>query len=123
MSNPLLTPAEQAHVDAVHAHNERRLQDADHYPTGHQQPTNALEAMLNWLTKYGYRYGTLAAIAVCGGIHLWNIKQATTPLHSVMPVYGLVACIAYGLICYAVPKASLIRLLFVAGALTTFWIQ
>lgn len=70
-----------------------------------------------------YSLGTLATIAVCVIVHLITIIQATAPRQAVMPLYGVVACTAYGLVCFAFPRTSLFRLLFVAGALTTFWIQ
>jgi hypothetical protein len=84
--------------------------------TTHTQPSR-----INWATVYSI--ATLATIAVCAIAHLIAIYQSTTPAQAVMPLYGVVACIAYGLVCYASRKTSLFRLLFVAGALTTFWIQ
>lgn len=84
--------------------------------TSHTQPSRINRATV-------YSIATLATIAVCVIAHLIAITQATAPLQAVMPVYGVVACIAYGLVCFASRKTSLFRLLFVAGALTTFWIQ
>lgn len=80
--------------------------------------------LLAALEKQGfYDLTALAVIGACGIAHLFNAFDSTSLFHAVMPVFGITACIAYGLICYASQKGSLLKLLFVVGALTTFWIQ
>jgi hypothetical protein len=76
------------------------------------------------LARYGYYNAVaLAVIAVCGFAHVINAISSTSLFHAVMPVWGITACIAYGLVCFATKKGSALKLLFVAGALTTFWMQ
>lgn len=76
------------------------------------------------LMKQG-AYGLLALglIAACGVAHLFNAISSASLFTAVMPVFGFVACIAYGLLCYASRSGSLLKLLFVVGAFSTFWIQ
>lgn len=70
-------------------------------------------------------YGLLALvmIAICIIAHLLTAANTETLYQATIPLYGAVACAALLLICFASPKTGLIRLFFVAGALTTFWIQ
>ena len=76
------------------------------------------------LMKQGaYNLLTLGVIAACGLAHLFNTISSTSLFTAVMPVFGFAACVAYGLICYASPAGSLLKLLFVVGAFSTFWIQ
>jgi hypothetical protein len=90
-------------------------------------PTSRLAAFfarLDW--RMVYDLGTLATIALCGIAHAVNAFQALNSpslFASVMPVFGFTACIAYGLVCYASKKGGVLKLVFVAGALTTFWVQ
>ena len=70
-----------------------------------------------------YDATTLAIIALCGIAHLITATNSTNLFTAIMPIFGVVACIAYGLLCFASRRGSLLKLLFVAGALTTFWIQ
>ena len=89
----------------------------------HPAPTN-LFARIDW--RMVYDLGTLAIIALCGVAHAVSAYQALNNpslFASVMPVFGFTACVAYGLICYASKKGSLLKLVFVAGALTSFWVQ
>lgn len=76
------------------------------------------------LMKQG-AYGLLALglIAACGVAHLFNAISSASLFTAVMPVFGFMACIAYGLLCYAYRSGSLLKLLFVVGAFSTFWIQ
>lgn len=76
------------------------------------------------LTRQG-AYGLLALglIAACGVAHLFNAISSASLFTAVMPVFGFMACIAYGLLCYASRIGSLLKLLFVVGAFSTFWIQ
>ncbi len=76
------------------------------------------------LAKQG-AYGLLALglIAACGVAHLFNAISSASLFTAVMPVFGFMACIAYGLLCYASRSGSLLKLLFVVGAFSTFWIQ
>ena len=74
------------------------------------------------LPRY-YDASTLAVIGLCGIAHLITATNSTSPFTAVMPIFGVVACVAYGLVCFASSRGSLLKLLFVAGALTTFWIQ
>ena len=84
----------------------------------------AFFARLDWTMVYDL--GTLAIIAICGIAHAVSIAQsAQSPslFASVMPVFGFVACIAYALLAGSSKRGSLLKLVFVAGALTSFWIQ
>lgn len=76
------------------------------------------------LAKQG-AYGLLALglIAACAIAHLFNAISSASLFTAVMPVFGFMACIAYGLLCYASRSGSLLKLLFVVGAFSTFWIQ
>ena len=76
------------------------------------------------LTRQG-AYGLLALglIAACAIAHLLNAISSASLFTAVMPVFGFMACIAYGLLCYASRRGSLLKLLFVVGAFSTFWIQ
>jgi hypothetical protein len=76
------------------------------------------------LTRQG-AYGLLALglIAACAIAHLFNAISSASLFTAVMPVFGVMACIAYGLLCYASLSGSLLKLLFVVGAFSTFWIQ
>ena len=76
------------------------------------------------LVKQG-AYGLLALglIAACAIAHLFNAISSASLFTAVMPVFGFMACIAYGLLCYASRSGSLLKLLFVVGAFSTFWIQ
>lgn len=76
------------------------------------------------LMKQG-AYGLLALglIAACAIAHLFNAISSASLFTAVMPVFGFMACIAYGLLCYASRSGSLLKLLFVVGAFSTFWIQ
>ena len=76
------------------------------------------------LMKQG-AYGLLALvlIAACAIAHLFNAISSASLFTAVMPVFGFMACIAYGLLCYASRSGSSIKLLFVVGAFSTFWIQ
>ena len=76
------------------------------------------------LAKQG-AYGLLALgiIAACAIAHLFNAISSASLFTAVMPVFGFMACIAYGLLCYASRRGSLLKLLFVVGAFSTFWIQ
>lgn len=76
------------------------------------------------LTRQG-AYGLLALglIAACAIAHLFNAISSASLFTAVMPVFGFMACIAYGLLCYASRRGSLLKLLFVVGAFSTFWIQ
>jgi len=80
--------------------------------------------LLAALAKQGiYDLTALATIGACGVAHLISAFNSTALFQATMPVFGITACIAYGLICFASKKGSLLKLLFVVGALTTFWIQ
>lgn len=70
-----------------------------------------------------YDATTLGIIALCGIAHLINAFSSTSPFTAIMPIFGFVACMAYALVCFASSKGSIIKVLFVVGALTTFWIQ
>ena len=76
------------------------------------------------LMKQG-AYGLLALglIAACAIAHLFNAISSASLFTAVMPVFGFTACIAYALLCYAFRRGSLLKLLFVGGAFSTFWIQ
>ncbi|WP_287602396.1 hypothetical protein [Thiothrix sp.] len=76
------------------------------------------------LAKQG-AYGLLALglIAACAIAHLFNAISSASLFTAVMPVFGFMACIAYGLLCYASRRGGLLKLLFVVGAFSTFWIQ
>ena len=76
------------------------------------------------LTKQrAYNLLTLGIIAACAIAHLFNAISSASLFTAVMPVFGFMACIAYGLLCYASRSGSLLKLLFVVGAFSTFWIQ
>ncbi len=76
------------------------------------------------LMKQGaYSLLALGLIAACGAAHGFNAINSTSLFTAVMPVFGFMACIAYGLLCYASRSGSLLKLLFVVGAFSTFWIQ
>ena len=87
----------------------------------HTNPLAALFARINW--RLVYALSTLAIIAACALAHLWVALNSSDLAKAITPAYGFVACIAFLLICFASPKTGLIRLFFVVGALTTFWIQ
>ena len=76
------------------------------------------------LAKQG-AYGLLALgiIAACAIAHLFNAISSASLFTAVMPVYGFITCIAFGLLCFATRKNSLLKVLFVVGAFSTFWIQ
>ena len=76
------------------------------------------------LMKQG-SYGLLALglIAACAIAHLFNAISSASMFTAVMPVFGFTACLAYGLLCFATRKNSLLRVLLVVGAFSTFWIQ
>ena len=74
------------------------------------------------LPRY-YDASALAIIGLCGIAHLINAFSSTSLFTAIMPIFGVVACVAYGLVCFASSKGSIIKVLFVVGALTTFWIQ
>ena len=76
------------------------------------------------LTRQG-AYGLLALglIAACAIAHLFNAISSASLFTAVMPVFGFTACLAYGLLCFATRKNSLLKVLFVVGAFSTFWIQ
>jgi hypothetical protein len=76
------------------------------------------------LARYGYYNAVaLAIIAVCAVANIITAIQAPSLFAAVAPVGAFTACIAYGLLCHAWKRDSLVKLLFVAGALTTFWFQ
>lgn len=84
----------------------------------------AFFARLDW--RMVYDLGTLAVIAICGIAHAVSIVQSVQSpslFASVMPVFGFVACIAYGFLAGSSKRGSLLKLIFVAGALTSFWVQ
>lgn len=122
MSNPLLSASEQAHLDTVRSMPHS---PDEHTPT--PQPTNAMEAVTGFLARVDwsqmYDAGTLAIIGVCAIAHVITASGSTSPFTAILPVFGLVACLAYALVCFASPRRSPIKLFFVTGALTTFWIQ
>ena len=70
-----------------------------------------------------YDATTLGIIALCGIAHLITASSSTSLFTAIMPIFGVVACVAYALVCFASSKGSIIKVLFVVGALTTFWIQ
>ena len=76
------------------------------------------------LMKQG-AYGLLALglIAACAIAHLFNAISSASLFTAVMPVFGFTACLAYGFLCFATRKNSLLKVLFVVGAFSTFWIQ
>ena len=76
------------------------------------------------LTRQG-AYGLLALglIAACAIAHLFNAISSASLFTAVMPVFGFTACWGYGLLCFATRKNSLLRVLLVVGAFSTFWIQ
>ena len=76
------------------------------------------------LAKQG-AYGLLALgiIAACAIAHLFNAISSASLFTAVMPVFGFTACLAYGFLCFATRKNSLLKVLFVVGAFSTFWIQ
>ncbi len=76
------------------------------------------------LMKQG-AYGLLALglIAACVIAHLFNAISSSSLFTAVMPVFGFTACLAYGFLCFATRKNSLLKVLFVVGAFSTFWIQ
>ena len=84
----------------------------------------AFFARLDW--RMVYDLGTLAVIAICGIAHAVSIVESIESpslFASVMPVFGFTACIAYGLIAGSSKRGSLLKLVFVGGALTSFWVQ
>ena len=76
------------------------------------------------LTRQG-AYGLLALgiIAACAIAHLFNAISSASLFTAVMPVFGFIACWGYGFLCFATRKNSLLKVLFVVGAFSTFWIQ
>ena len=76
------------------------------------------------LVKQG-AYGLLALglIAACAIAHLFNAISSASLFTAVMPVFGFTACWGYGLLCFATRKNSLLKVLLVVGAFSTFWIQ
>ena len=76
------------------------------------------------LMKQG-AYGLLALglIAACAIAHLFNAISSASLFTAVMPVFGFTACWGYGFLCFATRKNSLLKVLFVVGAFSTFWIQ
>ena len=76
------------------------------------------------LMKQG-AYGLLALglIAACAIAHLFNAISSASLFTAVMPVFGFTACLAYGFLCFATRKNSLLKVLLVVGAFSTFWIQ
>ena len=76
------------------------------------------------LAKQG-AYGLLALglIAACAIAHLFNAISSASLFTAVMPVFGFTASLAYGFLCFATRKNSLLKVLFVVGAFSTFWIQ
>ena len=76
------------------------------------------------LTKQrAYNLLTLGIIAACAIAHLFNAISSSSLFTAVMPVFGFTACLAYGFLCFATRKNSLLKVLFVVGAFSTFWIQ
>ena len=76
------------------------------------------------LMKQGaYSLLALGLIAACGVAHGFNAINSTSLFTAVVPVFGFTACLAYGLLCFATRKNSLLKVLFVVGAFSTFWIQ
>ena len=76
------------------------------------------------LTKQrAYNLLTLGIIAACAIAHLFNAISSASLFTAVMPVFGFTACLAYGLLCFATRKNSLLKVLLVVGAFSTFWIQ
>ena len=75
------------------------------------------------LTRQG-AYSLLAQgiIAACAIAHLFNAISSASLFTAVMPVFGFTACLAYGLLCFATRKNSLLKVLFVVGAFSTFWV-
>lgn len=87
----------------------------------HTNPLAALFARINW--RLVYALSTLAIIAACALAHLMVALNSSDIAQASLPLFGMAGCIGYLLICFASPKTGLIRLFFVVGALTTFWIQ
>lgn len=76
------------------------------------------------LMKQGaYSLLALGLIAACAIAHLFNAISSASLFTAVMPVFGFMACLAYGLLCFATRKNSLLKVLLVVGAFSTFWIQ
>lgn len=80
--------------------------------------------LITALVRHGaYHLFTLIIIGGCAIAHLFNAISSASLFQAVMPVFGFVACLSYALVCFATKKNSLLKVFFVAGAFTTFWIQ
>ncbi len=67
--------------------------------------------------------GIIAACAIAHLLTIFAIINSASLFTAVMPVFGFTACLAYGFLCFATRKNSLLKVLFVVGAFSTFWIQ
>jgi hypothetical protein len=84
-----------------------------------------MNRLLAALERYGYyNVAALATIAVCAFLNLITAIQAPTLWDAVPPVGRFTACIAYGYACHEwYDRDSLVKLLFVVGALTSFYLM
>ena len=83
-----------------------------------------IQLLIIAITRQGaYDLLVLVLIAACAIAHLFNAISSASLFTAVMPVFGFTACWGYGFLCFATRKNSLLKVLLVVGAFSTFWIQ
>jgi hypothetical protein len=82
---------------------------------------NRITAFINKIGAYTLL--ALLVIAINAFTHIISAFESATLFQAVMPIFGVVTCIALALITFASPKTSLIKLVFVFASFTTFWVQ
>lgn len=125
--NPLLTPAEQAHVDTVRAQWSGQ-QDNSH-PTPPLQPETRLAAFktllahVDWMRLY--QYGTNAMALGFVGFYMVDFSNVATNgnhIYTVYRVFPVLAALGICLAMWSLPKASLQRVFYLVGAVTVSWL-
>lgn len=125
--NPLLTHAEQAHVDALRA---RWAGHEGHtHPTPRLQPENALQAFktllahVDWMRLYQYATNAMALGFV--GFYMVDFSNVATNgnhIYTVYRVFPVLAALGICIAMWSLPKASLLRVFYLVGAVTVSWL-
>lgn len=125
--NPLLTQAEQAHVDASRA--RWASHEGHNHPTPLLQPETRLAAFktllahVDWMRLYQYATNAMALGFV--GFYMVDFSNVATNgnhIYTVYRVFPVLAALGICIAMWSLPKASLLRVFYLVGAVTVSWL-
>ena len=116
--NPLLSRAEQAHIDAV------RARWAGYQESGHPAPR--LKALIALMARANlYKLGTNAlalAFVAFYAVDFVNVAANGNHIYTIYRLFPVLASTAIAVAIETLPENSLVRLFYLAGMFTVSWL-